>query len=103
MVLVEYHYHGPGYDNMHWANVAQIETLIKWGDRFLWVLLFISLVIVMGYFQTIITYTFLGSILCMFYIAMIWRKYIIEKQEIAKTNLYNMYSMFVFSKEERER
>ena len=87
---------------MHWSNVEQIETLIKWGDRFLWVLLFISLMVVMGYFQTIITYTFLGSILCMFYIAMIWRNYVIDKQEIAKTNMHDMYSMFVFSKNERE-
>ena len=87
---------------MYWSNVEQIETLIKWGDRFLWVLLFISLMVVMGYFQTIITYTFLGSILAMFYIAMIWRNYVIAKQELAKTNLHDMYSKFVFSKNERE-
>lgn len=75
-------------------------TLIKWGDRFLWVLLFISLMVVMGYFHTIITFTFLGSIMVLFYIALIWRNYIIEKQEIVKTNLHDMYSLFVFSKEE---
>ena len=103
MVLVEYHNSVAGDNHMYRANVEQIETLIKWGDRFLWVLLFISLIVVMGYFQTIITYTFLGSILCMFYIAMIWRNYVTAKQEIAKTNLYDMYSMFVFSKNERER
>jgi len=39
----------------------------------------------------------------MFYIAMIWRNYVIDKQEIAKTNMHDMYSMFVFSKNERER
>jgi len=89
---------------MRWSNVEQItETLINWGDRFLWVLVFISLIVVMGYFHTIITYTFLGSILGMFYIAMIWRNYVTAKQEIAKTNLYDMYSMFVFSENERER
>ena len=74
-------------------------TLIKWGDRFLWGLLFISFMVVMGYWHTIITFTFLGSIMSMFYIAVIWRNYVIEKQEIAKTNLHDMYSLFVSSRE----
>ena len=77
-------------------------TLIKWGDRFLWVLLFISLMVVMGYWHTIITFTFLGSVMVLFYIALIWRNYIIEKQEIVKTNLRDMYSLFVFEKEKEE-
>jgi len=76
-------------------SISEPLTLIKWGDRFLWVLVFISLMVVMGYFDTIITFTFLGSIMSMFYIAVIWRKYIIEKQEIAKTNLHDMYSRYV--------
>jgi len=83
-------------------SISEPLTLIKWGDRFLWLLLFISLMVVMGYFHTIITFTFLGSIMSMFYIAVIWRKYIIEKQEIAKTNLRDMFSTFIFSKEENE-
>ncbi len=69
-------------------------TLIKWGDRFLWVALFISLMVVMGYFHTIITFTFLGSIMALFYIALIWRNYVIKKQEIVKTNLRDMYSTY---------
>ena len=85
---------------MHDA-ISEPLDIIRWGDRFLWVLLFISLMVVMGYFHTIITFTFLGSIMSLFYIALIWRNYVIEKQEIAKTNLHDMYSLFVFSKEER--
>ena len=83
-------------------SIFEPLDIIKWGDRFLYVLLFISLMVVMGYFHTIITFTFLGSVMVMFYIALIWRNYVIEKQEIAKTNLRDMYSLFVFSKEERE-
>ena len=81
-------------------SISEPLALIKWGDRFLYVLVFISLIVVMGYFHTIITFTFLGSVMAMFYIAQIWRKYIIEKQEITKTNLRDMYSTFIFSKEE---
>ena len=83
---------------MYWSNVEPL-TLITWGDRFLYLELFIALIVVMGYWHTIITFTFLGSVMAMFYIAVIWRNYVIEKQEIAKTNLRDMYSAFVFSKE----
>ena len=83
-------------------SISEPLTLIKWGDRFLWVLLFISLIVVMGYFYTIITFTFLGSVMALFYIALIWRNYIIEKQEIVKTNLRDMYSTFIFSNEKRD-
>jgi len=38
------------------------ELLLKWSTRLLWVLLFISLMVVMGYFHVIITYTFLASV-----------------------------------------
>ena len=86
---------------MYWSNVEPL-TLITWGDRFLYLELFIALIVVMGYWHTIITFTFLGSIMALFYIAVIWRNYVIEKQEIAKTNLHDMYSAFVFSKEEKK-
>jgi len=39
--------------------------LIKWGNRFLWLELFIALMVVMGYWHTIITYTFLASVFCL--------------------------------------
>ena len=83
-------------------SIFEPLTLITWGDRFVWVALFISLIVVMGYWHTIITFTFLGSIMTLFYLALIWRNYVIAKQEIAKTNLRDMYSAFIFSKEEKK-
>ena len=44
---------------------ARPVVLITWGTRFLWVELFISLIVVMGYFHTIYTYLFLGAVLCL--------------------------------------
>ena len=40
-------------------------NILKWGYRALYVLLFISLIVVMGYWHTIITYTFLGAVLAL--------------------------------------
>lgn len=41
------------------------EIAIKWGERLLYVVLFISLLVVFGRFDRIVTYTFLGSVLCL--------------------------------------
>jgi len=41
------------------------EIAIRWGRRVLYVVLFISLVIVYGNFTNPLSYTFLGSILCL--------------------------------------
>ena len=60
------------------SNVEQIETLLKWGHRALYVLLFISLMVVMGYWHTIITYTFLASVLCLILPALFYKE---EEQE----------------------
>ena len=46
-------------------SISEPLTLLKWGYRALYVLLFISLMVVMGYWHTIITYTFLGSVLAL--------------------------------------
>ena len=40
-------------------------TVIKWANRALYLLMFISLMIVMNQWQFTITYTFLGSVLCL--------------------------------------
>jgi len=40
----------------------EIDFLIKWGNRALFLMLFISCMVVMGYWHTIITYTFLVSV-----------------------------------------
>jgi hypothetical protein len=41
------------------------EIAIKWGRRLVYVMLFISFLIVYGNFTNPITFTFLGSILCL--------------------------------------
>ena len=41
------------------------DDVIKWGRRVLYVVLFISLLVVYGSFDNPITYTFLGSIVCL--------------------------------------
>ena len=64
------------------------ETLIKWVSRLLWLELFIALIVVMGYFHVIITYTFLGSVFCCV-VPQLFKK----KREIPETNQidYTMY------------
>ena len=49
---------------MHRSNDEALEIL-KWGDRLLYLLLFISCMIAMGYWHTIITYTFLAAVFCL--------------------------------------
>ena len=49
-----------------------IIRLIKWGNRALYVLLFISCMVVMGYWHTIITYTFLGSVFALILPLLFW-------------------------------
>jgi hypothetical protein len=39
-------------------------TVIKWANRALYLLLFISLIVVMGKWHLSITYTFLASVFC---------------------------------------
>ena len=40
-------------------------TMIRWGVRSLYVLLFLSCMVVMGRWHLPITYTFLGSVFCL--------------------------------------
>ena len=49
---------------MHLSNDEALE-IFKWGDRLLYLLLFISCMVTMGYWHTIITYTFLASVFCL--------------------------------------
>lgn len=49
---------------MHLSNDEALE-IFKWGDRLLYLLLFISCMVAMGYWHTIITYTFLASEFCL--------------------------------------
>ena len=40
-------------------------TVLRWANRALYLLLFVSLIVVMGYWHISITYTFLGSVFCL--------------------------------------
>jgi len=48
---------------MHSADTEPLDPqiLLRWGYRFLWVLLFLSCMVVMGKFHHIITFCFLGA------------------------------------------
>ena len=84
MVLVEYHHNDSGDDNLYWPDVEQVD-IIKWVTRFLYIELFISLMVVMGYWHLPFTFAFLGAIGSMAYIGFVW---IIkgEEREVPETN-----------------
>ena len=63
---------------MHHSNDRPLE-LIKWGERSLYVLLFISCMVVMGYWHVPITYTFLGAVFCLILPVLFYKE---EKEEI---------------------
>jgi len=50
---------------MHAADDKQVVQVMTWAYRSLYVLLFISLIVVMGYWRLTITYTFLASVICL--------------------------------------
>ena len=60
---MEYHYHYTG-DAVMCGEIGPLEILC-WGKRLLLIIFFISFFVVYGYFHVPITYTFLGSIVCL--------------------------------------
>ena len=44
------------------SNDEQALRIFKWGNRALYLMLFISWMVVMGYWHVTITFTFLGSV-----------------------------------------
>ena len=77
LVLVEYHNIGFGDVALHRANGAL--EIIKWGQRLLWVALVISFYVAYGYFHVLITYTFLGSIVCIIVPAILFFETVIKE------------------------
>ncbi len=63
LVLVEYHNTGLGAVALYRTNDAL--EIIKWGQRLLFGMLILSFFIVYGYFHVLITFTFLGSVVCL--------------------------------------
>ena len=55
------------------SNDRKALEIFKWGDRALYLLLFISWMVVMGYWHVPITYTFLGSVTVLIFI-LLFRK-----------------------------
>ena len=81
---------------MHEPICEQVERVIKWGKRLLYFLLFLPLVLVMGYWHTIITYTFLGSMVLFVGSAIMFFEAEEREREVAETIpisaiLFDMY------------
>lgn len=83
------------YHNTSSGDVALYRTndaleIIKWGQRLLWVTLVISFYVAYGYFHVLITYTFLGSIVCVIVPAILFFeveiKAIEAEREVSQTN-----------------
>ena len=60
---MEYHNYGGGAVTLYRANGAL--EILKWGQRLLLGMLFLSFFIAYGYFHVLITYTFLDSMVCL--------------------------------------
>ena len=61
--------------------------IFKWGDRALYLMLFISCMVVMGYWHVPITFTFLGSVFCLILPLLFHKEEAEEEREVAETNL----------------
>jgi len=67
---------------MHNSNDNEALEIFKWGDRLLYLMLFISCMVVMGYWHVPITYTFLGAVICLI-LPLLFSKEDEEKEERA--------------------
>ena len=76
-----YYHSCPGGLSVNVSNVEQIETLIKWAGRLLYVEIFISLMIVMGYWHIPLTFAFIGAVGSLSYVGFHWIK---KEEEIKK-------------------
>jgi len=66
------------------SNDEQALEILKWGDRALYLMLFISWAVVMGYWYVPITFTFLGSVTILILIVLFRKKE--EESEEADMN-----------------
>ena len=53
------------------SNVEKID-LIKWAGRLLYLEIFISLMVVMGYWHIPLTFAFLGAVGALLYVGFLW-------------------------------
>ncbi len=73
---------------MHHSNDEPLEIL-KWAGRLLYLALFISCMVVMGYWHLPFTFPFLGAVGALLYVGFIWKnkEEAEEEREVAETNL----------------
>ena len=69
-----------GSDSMQFQISKPIDVL-RWGYRLLYLQLFIFVIMSMFYFDNPVTLAYLGAILSLFYVALIWKRYSGEKEE----------------------
>jgi len=66
---------------MHVSTVREAEIVLKWGYRLLYVLVAIFGIVSMFYLYYPPTVFYLGAVLCLFYIAVIWKDYQGKEEE----------------------
>jgi len=95
LVLVEYHHTASGDNHLYRSNV---EDIIKWATRCLYLEIFLFAGVSMFYLNFGPTFPFLGAILGMFYLHLIWANYGKQEREESESisALYgDMYSWFI--------
>ena len=58
--------------------------ILKWGYRLLYLELFISLMVVMGYWHIPFTFAFLGAVGALLYVGFVWKNK--GEREVAESN-----------------
>ena len=74
-------------------------VILKWGKRALYALLFISLMVVMGYWHAPFTFAFLGAIGSLLYVGFVWTN---KEEEEPERVIYepNFDGEFIITKED---
>ena len=62
-------------------QISKPIDVLRWGYRLLYLQLFIFVIMSMFYFDNPVTLAYLGAILSLFYVALIWKRYSGEKEE----------------------
>jgi len=62
-------------------QISEPIDVLRWGYRLLYLQVFIFVIMSMFYFDSPVTFAYLGAILSLFYVARIWKDYTGEKEE----------------------
>jgi len=78
---------------VHWSDV---ETIIKFGTWLLYLEIFIFGIVSMFYLNHSFTFAYLGAILGMFYLHLVWSNYKTEEErEVSESNTPDMNTMSI--------